>query len=85
MWTHGVLFCETWFISSGKFIVVITHLMTGAHELPQNQGHGDKFHEMRWSMRVADYVPMGVAGKLIDAVDNTTMRMFFKSPAVLLH
>ena len=57
--------------ANGAFIDVITHLTTGVHELPQNPGQGDKFHEMRWSIRVAYYVPMGMAGKLIDAVDNT--------------
>jgi len=81
---NGVLF-ETSFISSGKFIEVIPHLTTGVHELPQNPGQGDKFHEMRWSMCVAFYFAMGMAGKLIDAVDNTTNKHVFKSPDVFLH
>ena len=51
----------------------------------RNPGQYDKFHEMRWSMCVAYYVPMGMAGKLIDAVDNTTKRNVFKSPEVCVH
>ena len=64
---------------------MISHLTTGAHELPQNLAQGDKFREMRWSMCVAYYVYLGIAGKLIDAVDNTTKRKLFKSPDVFLH
>ena len=39
---------------------------------------------MRWSMRVAYYVIMGMAAKLIDAVDNTATNKVFKSPQVLM-
>jgi hypothetical protein len=50
----------------------------------RNPGQYDKFHEMRWSMCVAYYVPMGMAGKLIYAVVNTTNKNAFKSPDVFL-
>jgi hypothetical protein len=38
---------------------------------------------MRW--RVAYYVLVGMVGKLIDAVDNTTNNNVFKAPHVFLH
>ena len=64
---------------------MITNLTTGAHELPQAPGQVGKLNEMRWAMYVAYSAPLGMAAKLIDAVDNTANNNVFRSLDGLLH